>query len=265
MTPIRLCFIGNSHSVAWKNAWQGAGAKLHAKYAAVFFASRGRVLQDLRFEGSEIVAGSDEMRRYFEYTSGGMSRIRCGDYDAFVLIGLDTFPNWLLRQLRAGTFAHSLLAPIEQLISEDCFRELTLARLRRNIEPFRPLRGITQAPILFAARPFPGEAMLDASGYAPFKGERGRAYGASLVASYRAAFDDAATEMQAGVLWQPDSTLARPGFTKAEFVTGAAQFLAGGARKEANDTHMNDAFGAVMIGEMLRKLPAAPAAVGTRA
>lgn len=40
------------------------------------------------------------------------------------------------------------------------------------------------------------------------------------------------------------------GFTR-EFAIGAAQFIAGGTRNEGNDTHMNDAFGALMIGALL--------------
>jgi hypothetical protein len=255
MSDFSICFIGNSHVGAWKRAWTNAEPPVRNGYAATFFASPGDRWRDLRLEGGVLVPGNEKLRSNLEKNSGGRDRIVCADYDAFVLIGLDSFLEMLGLCRSYGTLEHRAWVPITHLVTEQCLQAAIMGRLERTSVLFKSIRTAFPGPIFISPRPFPSEAVLAMPEFGRYQQAARTNYSTCLVKTYKSALNAMAARYDAEVLWQDDSTLRYPGYTRQEFADGAVR-LAGDDRPYGPDNrgHMNEAFGALLLDQLLRRL-----------
>lgn len=167
----RICCIGTSHVGALKGGWDLIAPKW-PNVAVTFFAApnlRDNVesLSHLTLQGRHIVSTHVDVEKYFQLTSGGMSRIDLDAYDAFIVmsgVGL-TKPFELYTVYRTDEQSH---ADANVLLSPPCLVE-TMADLFRETFGYRlttALVQLTGKPVFLAPEPRPSEALLAASGSA---------------------------------------------------------------------------------------------------
>ena len=209
----------------------------------------------MRFKDGEFFSDSDELRSYLELASGGKNRIVCPEYDAFVLIGLDSFDGVVLALCRSyGTLNHRALVPVTHLITEGCFRAAVSSRLEGASVILQSIRTVSHAPIFIGPRPFPSEAILEMKGYERYRDSVQTDYPACLVKAYKDARNALAARYQGEVIWQDEATMRYPGFTKREFIDGSLRLMSEKQFRRHNVSHANEAFGALMLGKALRGL-----------
>lgn len=127
---LRLCVIGNSHTIPVRANWSKvAGLEL---LDTTFFCSGGRKLDGLQVEDSAIVPANEELSEALMRTSRGIGRIIPSDYDAALVVGLQTG----IRRLW-GVYASHRLAqhanPRHVIISESCLDATIDAMLAKSI------------------------------------------------------------------------------------------------------------------------------------
>src|ERR1700748_2002214 len=83
-----ICVIGNSHTAAFKQAWDNRAPAVADGVSLTFFAARSQYLDTLVYEPGAFVSRDPELSERLRLTSGGKDRIDLADYDAFVLIGM---------------------------------------------------------------------------------------------------------------------------------------------------------------------------------
>jgi hypothetical protein len=126
---LRLCVIGNSHTVPVRANWtKVAGLDV---VDATFFCAGGRKLECLKVEDDAVVPDNDELAETLMRTSRGVGRIVPGDYDAALVVGLQTG----IRRLW-GLYASHRLAehagPRHVVISDACLDTTIDAMLAKS-------------------------------------------------------------------------------------------------------------------------------------
>ncbi|QNE32579.1 hypothetical protein F1C10_11910 [Sphingomonas sp. NBWT7] len=85
---LRLCVIGNSHVLPLRANWSSV-AELEG-VATTFFCASGRKLDGLKVEGSAIVPDNPALAEALKQTARVTDRIVPADYDAALVVGLQT-------------------------------------------------------------------------------------------------------------------------------------------------------------------------------
>jgi hypothetical protein len=252
-----ICFIGNSHVAAIKQAWTNRAPRLSDGCSLTFFSAQNRLMTHLEREGRALVPQTDALAEKLRYTSDGIERIEVDDYDIFVLTG-SGFGVDLERILElGGTFSYLPWGPVEPLMSQNCFDSVIAAALRDSllIGLLGKIRAIAHKPVLIVAAPYLSERVLAGeklSGNARFHDPQ---FLGPLVARCRASAESVAAESGCEIVWQNEETVAMPGFTKAEFGLNPVRFAMHGQRSPPVDRmHGNEDYGFLVLMAVLRRL-----------
>jgi len=82
-----ICFLGNSHVAAIKQAWTNREPAVAPDVSLTFFSAGTHLLQRLQLKDGVWMAGSEPLREKLAYTSDGLESIALKTFDAFVLFG----------------------------------------------------------------------------------------------------------------------------------------------------------------------------------
>ncbi len=127
---LRLCVIGNSHVVPVRANWhQVVGLQ---DVDATFFCAGGRKLGRLKIDDGKIVPTSRDLAHTLMKTSRGVGQIVPSDYDAALLVGLQTG----IKRLWGVYASHRLTKHAKSkhvIISNDCFDTTIDAMLGQSI------------------------------------------------------------------------------------------------------------------------------------
>lgn len=241
-----VCLLGNSHLAVLKLGWPQTEADFPGM-TLDYYASAGDSL-DLVVSGNHIEPANEGVRTRLAYTSGKSGNIE-PDYDAYVVCGLLLSFVRAMRayreksaEVRANGMAH--MAAKEAAIDAACdsLRPLLFA------EVLAKLRQITAAPIFLIGTPLPA---LERHPNMENFGEKMRA---SLRAAYETASERVAKEFDVQFLRQPEETVGPIELTtKNEFYLLGTEY----ARTEkAVHTHMNAAYGAIVLKDALERIRA---------
>jgi hypothetical protein len=254
---MRLCFIGNSHIVMVKSAWDEF-AKSHADLEGEFFAASGSKMNGLELRGRSLVSDNSSVVDQLKATSGGRTSIDVDRYDGFVLVGLNL---GLVNVLRVGqdhrTVATVGKAPFGHLCSDGAFdlavkRQFDAASSRRIAEMIRSVDQkvpIAAVPTPHAARGITGRSnqfwadaeLLSARAEQPWREQL-----EEFIQACGVAFVE-----------QREETLDGRYFTERRFSVGSVRLRGMTERVEEEFRHMNADYGALVLQDVMPHFGAA--------
>ncbi len=240
---LRLLLIGNSHLAALKLGWD----KIADQYPDVkcdFFGGPANWIEGAVFEHGTIKVTVPLWAEKVAVITGGPTRVELAEYDAIAFIGLNFGLAPYMGKLSRLTL-HDL-GPAKgkfQIVSKSCLRQL-FSDIIAGTLAFRWASMIAEAsgkPVFLIPQPLSSEARLehDASlrRHPNFKAQ---------AAAWLAAFQSAARTLTAAkgltLIEQPASTLAFPGFTRAELSRNSVSLL-NNKHTELEFNHMNTTYG----------------------
>lgn len=269
MKRYRLCVLGNSHTAAVKQAWDKHRPRVADRFDIRFFAGANGVLDKLVYRDGVLEPDDRKLARKLRKVSGTSEPIEIGDYDGFFLVGLGVdidIPNWAGG---VGTYEDVKWGETRELVSDSLFRAIIRYKLSGSLglRFARDIRRASKAPMLLATVPFTSELVLDTSKRAQKSALlREPGYLAPFVERCRGAVDEMMAEQDCEVVWQDESTIGLPGFTRKEFGINAAVFSGRDDPEHVDVQHMNAEFGALTLNKALARLDAlAPGRVLERA
>ena len=249
MSPYSICVIGNSHCGAYRSAWINRYAALYPGAAMTYFAAPPNLLGHLVHEEGGFSAGKPALGRAFALTSGGPTRIEPAAYDAVVLISIGTKLDLPFLCAQFGTLRHRRFRPVQELVSEACFRAMVEGDLRKLLEIVAQCRAASGNPLLVCPTPFRTQSRVEADGET-FEDDSARA---ALIADYQAVASALLRERGAEMIWQDPATVVRPGYTHADY---ALQGIRLQDHLCEDGVHMNQAYGEIMLAKVLARLDA---------
>ena len=223
---MRLAVIGNSHIAALKAGWTGMAAD-HPDRQLVFFGARGDSLDALVAQDGRLVPANAELARSIAVTSGGLRCIDPGEFDAFLLHGMNAQPNFR----REGFYSQAVMDQAVQDLCEQTLSHRTLDKICR----------LTDRPIYVGHNPLIAAERTDEDqDLAPYH---------SGVDDLNAAFY---RRFSARLVPQPEITIANGRNTAMAFSTGSRALSVGGEMDDIEHpatelSHMNATFGAVWM------------------
>jgi hypothetical protein len=257
VSRLSLCIIGNSHTAAYVGAWKKKGVEQKTpNLAPTFFASNSNELENLVFADGVFFTADAKLAAQLELTSGGKQRIVVDDYDAFLLIGLGVRITVRTLLEGFGTVEQRSWAKSETLVSRACFEAMVAATLRET-PAFRfleQIRSCSSKPVLICPTPYRSDVEAEWSflrkSHRRFADAEYRRKLLAQVTEIGSAF---ARARGAEMLWQDESTVDSPGFTKAEFARGAVRLAEG---QSEDGMHMNEDYGRIMLERAIARLDA---------
>ncbi len=251
-----ICILGNSQVAALKQAWTNRAPRVATGCTVTFFAAQNHLLEQLECRAGALVPLHRDVEDLLMQTSGGKDHIAFDDYDAFILVGMGFGINvpklceecCVVENLESRLVGH--------LLSHACFAAMIEASLEESllVQFLDKIRPHTGAPIVACSAPFLSERILTRP---PHRGDprlRDRAFLDLVVGRGRAAASRVAAKRDAEVLWQDDSTVGLPGFTRSEFGVGALILKSEQSDLRDDGKHMNEDYGLLMLTALLRRL-----------
>ena len=254
MKPYSVCLIGSSHTNGLFQAWKNRTFPVGRDFSLTFFAAAGGRLRSLRHENGILISEDDRARDMLVRTSGGKDRIVASEYDAIVIyaFGLRFADDMLEFCRRYGTAEHQKYGPIETLLSGDCFAASATAILAQSgaIEYLASLRTVYRSPILVCPTPLPPSEVIEEE----FSESRFSepVFLCSVLGRFTHAVSSLCAKHGGEVVWQDESTIESPCFTKDAFGLGSTGFT--GKQREGYNKHLNEDFGALALGGLLARL-----------
>jgi hypothetical protein len=242
---MRVAVIGNSHTVALRNAWRAWSATDKPAFSFSFFAGQIGDLRRLKLLDGALCPDSIKSRRALGRFCGGDGRIDPKDYDGYAIVGAHLhFSRFLTLSIRHNTLQQRRLYPLESyrhmgLISEACCADrldnicgptglaMTLGRL---------LRGMSNGPIIIVPGPCPPMRAF------PDQADQINAFAAALYRDFVKNCEKTAAEISVTFLPQNPQTLASAGISAEAYVS----------EREGDDVHMNEAFGRIALADSIR-------------
>ncbi len=254
MSAYRVCVLGNSHSAALHMAWTNRLAGTMPGVALSFFAAKSQLLRNLSLEDGKLLPRDADLADALVLSSGGLSHVEIGRYDAFLLAGLGVRITLTALCQEHGTVAHRKWGEVETLVSEACFAAMLEAGLADN-PAFWLLDRIREtgstAPVLICPTPFYSDVELDRRFMRRHARLGDPAFRAMVIEQGRALATALAARRGGEMLWQDESTIASPGYTKREFARAALRL---GKEASEDGKHMNEDFGAIVLANALTRL-----------
>lgn len=244
-----ICLIGNSHLAVLKLGWPDVQAPF-ADMELDFYAAAGGSLE-LAVSNGCLVPADDTTRKRLAITSGKSGNIE-PNYSAYILCGLMLSAmaavRAFMRRLAELRTAHQAQAATDADFDGPVYDAL---RDSLAIDVLRKLRAITAAPVFVIATPLPAyerhTEMWDRLTRAK-QNER-------LARVYNAACDRLAREFGATFLPQPPETIGENGLTTpSEYYLLPVDYV---RTEKAPHTHMNQAYGGIILRNALEKIRAA--------
>ncbi|MCB6176731.1 hypothetical protein LHP98_01135 [Rhodobacter sp. Har01] len=249
---MRLCVIGNSHLAALKLGWDAlsrAGDPAWAKVTPVFFGAPRDGMRQVRLDDGCIVPARKDIGEQFALMSGGQTRIRLGDYDGFVLVGLNVSIKRILRLYRTHLWYGLADDPRKTLLHSGVATDFLTERYGSTllVQTAALLRGAVSAPIVALAEPFWASWVRAERDAKPDYGwDKAISAGdaAALAGMFRSTVT-AALAPHASFVPQPPQTVEDGILTAAPYNKDASRLISGdGGGTDA--AHMNGAFGAAL-------------------
>lgn len=226
-------------------------------WTPVFFGAPATMMNDLEQQpdGKGLYSSDAALTEWLSFTSGGLTTIDYADYDAAVLVGMQFRSHRALQLF--GRFQPEFLRfdPKSRLISEAAFRAYIRGRLTLSAA-YHVMKMISEQsdiPVVVVPAPLPGEAIADRGGYRWLKN------GAAPLATRwinDLVFEECRRLTETSghrILLQPSHTIGPNGLTKPEYSVGARR-LKGTEYDELDVSHMNTAFGLIMLDEIGKTL-----------
>jgi len=253
MTAYSVCAIGNSHAGAIRQAWANRVPAVRAEFSIAFFSAAGHQLRHLALRKRMLIARDRELKERF-LDSAGEKRIEIDRYDAFVLIGMEFGIDMLKLCGTSGVVEHLRLGPVERVMSHACFAAMVRESFETSfsLQLAKVIRSVSRAPILLCAAPFRPEHVLDDPEYRDQKRLRDPALLEAVVGRAKDAAIRIASKANCEVLWQDDSTIGLPGFTK--YALSRHSTAAGKKVIELDRRHGNEDYGAIILDSIMHRL-----------
>lgn len=252
MKDYSICVIGNSHAAALNMAWKKRLAPVTSGVSFTFFAAMSQHLRQLEFEDGVLSPATRELSDKLAATSGGRTRIKLSQYDAFVLAGLGVRIALPALCEDHGIVDHLKWGPVKYLVSRNCFDAMIRTAFADNLafDLLDIVRKVSKRPVLICPTPYRTETDLEKPSLRDHRRLRDAKFRGLVVENAMRVADDVAARRKGEVLWQEESTIGTPGYTKAEFARGALRL-----EKTGDDgMHMNEDFGYLTVVAILRKL-----------
>lgn len=259
--PLRLCVIGNSHIAALKLGWDTVRAENGPErdvVAPTFFGAPRDGIRHVRLEGESLVARRKDITDYFKLISGGQDRIRLGDFDAFLLVGLNVSSKRILRFYKTHAWVGLGGTGGKVMVHPAFAREFLAERYgdTRMVDLAATIRTATGRPVVAVAEPH-WASWARSSPDVPDYGWRS-AIASGDSPAIAQAFKEAVTSAlapYAQFVPQPDETVEDGIMTRAEFNKDASRLITGeGGGTDAS--HMNADYGRVLWSAVARALSA---------
>lgn len=228
-------------------------------WTPVFFGAPATMMSNLEQQpdGKGLHSRDAELTKWLSFTSGGLTTIDYADYDALVLVGMQ-FRSHRALQL----FGRFQPAPLRfddggRLISEAAFRAYIHDRLILSgaYHVMKMISEQSDIPVVVVPAPLPNEAIADRGGYRWLKNEAAapatRWINDLFFEECRRLTETFGYEF----LLQPTHTIGANGLTKPEYSVGARR-LTGTDYSEVDVSHMNTAFGGIILDEIGQALRA---------
>ena len=253
-----ICFLGNSHVAAIKQAWTNRSPAVAPGVSVTFFSAGTHLLKQLRLRDGIWMAGSEPLREKLAYTSGGPDSIALKTFDAFVLFG-SGFGLDIPKFCDGYDLADVSGRAIEGTpLSRAAFAAMIEAQLENSIavELIDTINSVSGKPVLLCAAPFLSERVLEEEeAVRSQKRFQDRAFLEFVVAAARTAGANIAARHRHDVMWQEESSIGVPGFTRLEFGTDPVRFAMKGFKIPPTDRkHGNEDYGLLMLNAVLRRL-----------
>jgi hypothetical protein len=256
MPSKRLCVIGNSHAAAWR---LGLAQVPECKEGGSidFFAARSDLMRHLELREGQLQPTSEVTAQWMRRISGGQAAIDVAAYTHFVIVGLGL--NTVKPMEALGGFsvyeAEAALDPQRPLVSDACLAAMTRALVDGStaLHIAALLRKATNAPVLVAPQPYPGEGILQEPGWLQASQSGALQYVTSV---FRKVAERSAGELRCDLLWQPEESVVRGGLTAARYSSGSVRLgLNPNAKHDSDENlHMNALYGAEMLRKCLASL-----------
>jgi hypothetical protein len=255
VTPFSVCVVGNSHAATYHTAWKNALAHSLPHLSLTFFAATGNDLELLAFEDGAFVPRNRTLGRQFAITSGGTRRVAVGEYDAFLLIGLGVRINIRALVEGFGTLQHRGWGAVDTLVSRACFTAMAEAALSDNhaLWALDAIRTVSTRPVLILPTPYRSDAEAGWTFLRKHRRLQNAAFRAKLIAQVEEIGSAFVRRRGGEILWQDETTVDVPGFTKAEFAQNPERL---GSAAVDDGMHMNEAYGRIMLTRALERLDA---------
>jgi hypothetical protein len=254
MSAYAVCVLGNSHTAALQRAWRNRLAAAVPNVTLTFFAARSQKLRHVALKEGTLVPDDDDLAESLAMTSGGLSQVELGRYDAFLMAGLGARITLTSLCTEHGTVDHLQWGAVEHLVSRTCFRAMLAAGLTDNLAFWlldRIRESGSAAPVLICPTPFYSDIELERPMLRKHPRLSDAAFRARVIDEGKAiAFEEAARH-GGEIVWQDDSTIGSPGYTKRAFTHNALRL-----GKEASDDgkHMNEDYGGIVLTKAFERL-----------
>lgn len=257
----RICFIGDSHVAALRQALDDPRASAHADRISIF-GSRGSGLFSLHAEDGALVTDEKKVRQDLNFT-GGDRKIKLRHYDAFCIVGS------LVKLQRVDDIVESYATSSmglrrRQLVSDRLMTLMFEETMRQTLSyHLLGLVAETGKPLFHIPCPLPSEDVVT-----HWKGKVMRSIiDAGLAEAHFRRFNaarDAVIGSKATIIAQPDSTVAPPFFTKREYGVGSVRLAKKHVEHAEDDfNHMNRDYGVLMLNRAMEVIDAALAGQST--
>ncbi len=226
-----------------------------------FFGGPANWIESAVFEHGAIKVTVPLWAEKVAIVTGGPTSVAVGDYDAIAFIGMRFGLAPYMRQLsRLTLYDLGPTKPTFQIVSKSCLRQL-FSDIIAGTPAFRWSSMIAEAsakPVFLIPQPLSSESRLEHE-----RAVRRHPNFKAQAAAWLAAFQSAARTLTEAkgltLVEQPASTVAFPGFTRAELSRGSGGLLSSNSRHpDFEFNHMNTAYGVELLHTLL-------AAVKTRA
>lgn len=252
-----ILVIGDSHCGALKRGWDRM-AHAHPEIRMTFFASRGKSLSSLYFDGEGITVKHERVKTALKQLHG-YDRVDPSAFDLAVCVGmLNPIVLFVKMQRHHKLASHD--GPAEQKVSEHAFRAAWKDRLGGSLlgHVLRVLRqgGIDRGYVTLM--PMRSEDFLIRSGDVPdfMRAIIANGEAPALRALLRECMSAALPE-GFGYVPPPESVLVSDIFTKSRYSRASASLLDGADLHEDDDFgHMNEAYGEAYLGHLLQRMRA---------
>jgi hypothetical protein len=246
----RICLIGTSHLAALKHG--SALVDMDGKAEFRYFGCGAGSFRGARYSDGAMVPITRNMRTRFAHISGGLDRIHVRDFDAFAVVGFAGFSTAIsvATSYRTMEFQSRRNQP---LLSRPLFEKVIECSIEKEIgvDMARTLAKVADAPVVVLAKPRTAHIELSTNTRLQRLKESGD--GMRLGEIYATILAELSHD---GVqfLDQPNDTIVDFIVTADEFSTGSKRLGNGEALSEQDTRHMNSAYGAKVLMQLLSHL-----------
>ena len=250
---IRLLLIGNSHLAAPKLGWDEI-ADQYPEVRCDFFGGPANWIEGAVFEHGVIKVTAASSAEKVAKVTRGRTSVEVDGYDAIAFIGMRFGLAPYMRQLSRLTL-HDL-GPADQtfrIVSKSCLRQM-LSDILADTPAFRWSSMIAEAsgkPVFLIPQPFSSEARVEHDP-ALRRHPNFKAQAAGWLAAFQSAARTLTEAKGLTLIEQPASTVAFPGFTRAELSRGSVRLQDVSAKHaELEFNHMNKTYGVELLHTLL--------------